>query len=410
MDAEALALLRPLVQLEIRAAQSSRAQGLEGPHHVVWICVDISRPASRQRHNISHNHPTASQILHLGWVCRRGLCALLAPSSFLWFMRVEKLEALKHLLTDRCEYSGIDLDRHHVRDGHRKAPKSDNVYLKLLVKLYRFLARMYCLKCPASDFCAQKDLPFLDHHPILLQAISRTSIVGRTDSAFNRIVLRRLFMSRINRPPISLSRLIAITNDKSPHPKNAPTPPTDKTIVIVGTVTDDNRLLTVPEKLSIAALRFTATARARIEKAGGECLTLDQLAMRAPTGSNTLLIRGPKNAREAVKHFGFGPHSHKVRFGCRCLKTEQLANRCLRRNRMLRARAASLSALVDVEGREGSRFRLLASSYACYGFNVCGRQENQQEDQGKAFIQGADARVVAGASMLQVLLSKHHWC
>lgn len=37
---------------------------------------------------------------------------------------------------------GIDLDKHHVRSSHRKAPKSDNVYLKLLVKLYRFLARM----------------------------------------------------------------------------------------------------------------------------------------------------------------------------------------------------------------------------------------------------------------------------
>jgi large subunit ribosomal protein L18e len=36
---------------------------------------------------------------------------------------------------------GIDLDRHHVKGSHRKAPKSDNVYLKLLVKLYRFLAR-----------------------------------------------------------------------------------------------------------------------------------------------------------------------------------------------------------------------------------------------------------------------------
>lgn len=36
----------------------------------------------------------------------------------------------------------LDLDRHHVRSSHRKAPKSNNVYLKLLVKLYRFLARM----------------------------------------------------------------------------------------------------------------------------------------------------------------------------------------------------------------------------------------------------------------------------
>ena len=40
---------------------------------------------------------------------------------------------------------GIDLDRHHVRNTHRKAPKSDNVYLKLLVKFYRFLARKYCI-------------------------------------------------------------------------------------------------------------------------------------------------------------------------------------------------------------------------------------------------------------------------
>ena len=64
--------------------------------------------------------------------------------------------------------------------------------------------------------------------------------------------------------------------------------------------------------MTVAALHFTATARARLEKAGGECLTLDQLALRAPTGANTLLLRGPKNAREAVKHFGFGPHSGKV--------------------------------------------------------------------------------------------------
>merc|ERR1711939_717560 len=67
---------------------------------------------------------------------------------------------------------GIDLDRHHVRSSHRKAPKSDNVYLKLLVKLYRFLAR-------------------------------------RTDANFNKIVLKRLFMSRINRPPMSISRIVS---------------------------------------------------------------------------------------------------------------------------------------------------------------------------------------------------------
>jgi large subunit ribosomal protein L18e len=125
-------------------------------------------------------------------------------------------------------------------------------------------------------------------------------LARRTDSSFNKVVLRRLFMSRINRPPVSISRIKGqVTKGQE-----------GKTVVIVGTVTDDNRLLEVP-KVTVAALRFTNTARARIIAAGGEAITLDQLALRAPTGSNTLLLRGPKNAREAVRHFGMGPHKNK---------------------------------------------------------------------------------------------------
>lgn len=59
-------------------------------------------------------------------------------------------------------------------------------------------------------------------------------------------------------------------------------------MVIVGTITDDVRAYEVPA-LKVCALRFTKTARARIEKAGGECLTFDQLALRAPLGQNTVL-------------------------------------------------------------------------------------------------------------------------
>jgi hypothetical protein len=44
-----------------------------------------------------------------------------------------------------------------------------------------------------------------------------------------------------------------------------------------------------------------------LPQAGGEILTFDQLALIAPTGSNTVLLRGPKNSREAVKHFGPAP-------------------------------------------------------------------------------------------------------
>ncbi|KAJ2082897.1 hypothetical protein H4R24_001227 [Coemansia sp. RSA 988] len=159
---------------------------------------------------------------------------------------------------------GIDIANKHVRSKNRTAPVSENVYLLLLVKLYRFLAR-------------------------------------RTDSNFNKVVLKRLYMSRVNRPPVSLSRLAALT-------KNA----TAKTAVIIGSITDDERLEVVP-KLSVAALHVTKSARARILNAGGEILTLDQLALRAPTGSNCVLLRGKRNNREAVKHFGRGPgtpHSH----------------------------------------------------------------------------------------------------
>ena len=114
-------------------------------------------------------------------------------------------------------------------------------------------------------------------------------------------------MSKINRPPVSLSRIAANINKEGEK----------RTVVVVGTITDDNRLLTVP-KVTVAALRFTGTARARIIKAGGEAITLDQLALRAPTGSNTLILRGPKNSREAVKHFGMGPHKNKVSKKTRC--------------------------------------------------------------------------------------------
>ncbi|GAA5948310.1 hypothetical protein JCM3765_001366 [Sporobolomyces pararoseus] len=162
---------------------------------------------------------------------------------------------------------GIDIERHHVKKGQRTAPQSEDPYLMLLVKLYRFLAR-------------------------------------RTESRFNKVILRRLYQSKINRPPLSISR-IARQVSKSNKAY------TDKhTVVTVGTVTDDARLLEVP-KLSVAALRFTRTARARIEKAGGECITLDQLALRKPTGSNTLLLRGARNARETVKHFGSGVNHAK---------------------------------------------------------------------------------------------------
>jgi len=152
------------------------------------------------------------------------------------------------------------LDHRNDKKKHRQEPKSQDPYLRLLVKLYRFLAR-------------------------------------RTDAKFNQVVLKRLFMSKTNRPPVSIARIVR---------RMAKAGSTDKVCVIVGTVTDDIRLIDVP-KLKICALRFTEGARNRILKAGGEVLTFDQLAMKSPTGKNTLLMQGCRNSRESNRHFGRAP-------------------------------------------------------------------------------------------------------
>jgi len=161
---------------------------------------------------------------------------------------------------------GIDINHKWDRKVRRTEPRSEDVYLRLLVKLYRFLAR-------------------------------------RTNSKFNAIVLKRLFMSRLNRPPISVASLAR--HMKKPGREG-------KITVVVGTVTDDRRIYQIP-KMTVCALRFTEKARARILKAGGEIITFDQLALRAPLGHKTVLVQGKRTAREATKHFGLAPgvpHSH----------------------------------------------------------------------------------------------------
>lgn len=65
-------------------------------------------------------------------------------------------------------------------------------------------------------------------------------------------------MSKINRPPISLARIVRFM--KKPGRDGL-------TAVVVGTVTDDQRIWSIP-KMTVCALRVTEKARARILKAG----------------------------------------------------------------------------------------------------------------------------------------------
>ena len=101
-----------------------------------------------------------------------------------------------------------------------------------------------------------------------------------------------------------------------------------KIAVVVGTITDDQRIYEIPKMMvnimkklfrlkkiikiiklfsiqferkiiihivsefQVCALHVTQAARARILKAGGEILTFDQLVLRAPKGQHTVLLQG----------------------------------------------------------------------------------------------------------------------
>ena len=150
-----------------------------------------------------------------------------------------------------------------------KETKSTNSYLKTLIKLYSFLSR-------------------------------------RTESKFNKTIHKRLNQSRLNRYPISISRIARLLSRDAQKPAEGKTQFNSRIVAVVGTITNDIRLLSVPEGIRVVALRFTAEARNRITAAKGQCLTFDQLAQIAPTGKNVLLLRGPRD-REAKRHFGLYP-------------------------------------------------------------------------------------------------------
>jgi len=146
-----------------------------------------------------------------------------------------------------------------VKTNRRTEVHGDNPYLKLLVKLYKFLSR-------------------------------------RTDSKFNKCIATRLCMTRVQKAPMSVHNLSRHMAKKE-----------GKIAVVTGTVTNDLRMVESLPAMKVCALRFTEAARSRIEKAGGECLTFDQLAMRAPTGTNCVLLRGAVKARVVNRYFGKAP-------------------------------------------------------------------------------------------------------
>ena len=162
---------------------------------------------------------------------------------------------------------GIDLvSGGRIKLHKQRKLRAKNIYHRLLVKLYKFLSR-------------------------------------RTNSKFNKTVLKRLLNSRINRAPVSLSRIVKYAQKK--YVQEMETNGQEVVFAVIGTVTEDQRILNLPA-LRICALKFTEKARERIIAAKGKCITFDQLAINRPQGESVILMRGTRD-REAKKHFGPAP-------------------------------------------------------------------------------------------------------
>ncbi|XP_054442166.1 LOW QUALITY PROTEIN: 60S ribosomal protein L18-like [Pteronotus mesoamericanus] len=166
--------------------------------------------------------------------------------------------------TSRRYYHGrVDIYHNKGRNVWHRKPR--DIFLRLLVKLYRFLRK-------------------------------------QTNTTFNQVVLKRLFMS----PPwqsLSLSQMI--WKMKLPSQEG-------KTPMVVGTTINDMHVQEVT-KQNMCTLYVSSCAWSCIFMVGGQILAFDHLALNLPKSSGTVLLSGPRKGGEVYKHFGKAPgipHSH----------------------------------------------------------------------------------------------------
>ena len=107
----------------------------------------------------------------------------------------------------RCVFlvQGVDVG-HKQRKVIRREPKSDDPYLRLLVKVHHSIhSSIYTIMLLVPGRLSSL---FNTHLPSQLYRF----LARRTDAPFNKVVLKRLYMSKTNRPPISIARIVSSTN------------------------------------------------------------------------------------------------------------------------------------------------------------------------------------------------------
>jgi large subunit ribosomal protein L18e len=87
-------------------------------------------------------------------------------------------------------------------------------------------------------------------------------------------VARRLERSTRRQAEVNLSDINRISNEK-------------QTVLVPGKVLANGQL---DHKVSVAALNFSKTAQEKIEKSGGECISISEIIEKNPKGSNIKIV------------------------------------------------------------------------------------------------------------------------
>jgi len=128
-------------------------------------------------------------------------------------------------------------------------------------------------KAVAREQVMRDKMKIRNKNPLLRETIEHMKGMGLKTPAWNAVA------KGLNRPSrkayeVNLSRL-----DK--YAKKG------ENIVVPGTVLGSGEL---SKQLTVAALRFSGTAKEKIEKAGGKCLAIEDMAKQNPGGKRLRII------------------------------------------------------------------------------------------------------------------------
>ena len=113
-----------------------------------------------------------------------------------------------------------------------------------------------------------------DPNIIALQRYLRNA-ASQHEAAIWKVAEKALFKPRRNRAEVNVGHIDRVSSD-------------NETILVLGKVLGVG---TLTHPVTVAAFKFSTSARLKIEQAGGECLSLPMLIEKNPRGSGVRILR-----------------------------------------------------------------------------------------------------------------------